>query len=168
MKCWVRSCYVECDRDCVERRQLERLKHDFTYNLQLLKERDAELEQYDVNIVALRTELDQRDARAREAKRVAEEASIRLGIADKRVAALEAASSEAEAQKVETDANGDVEMADASSPAAAPAAAAPAAAATAGDAEIAGWPSPATQSDSWGQNAGSVRPRRAGSRTAAR
>lgn len=85
----------------LERRQLERLKHDFTYNLQLLKERDAELEQYDVEVSALRTELEQRDARARETKRLAEESAAKLTRVDDRVASLEAANTESEAQKAD-------------------------------------------------------------------
>eukprot|EP00966_Prymnesium_polylepis_P188520 4368292-Prymnesium_polylepis.1 len=83
----------------LERRQLERLKHDFTYNLQLLKERDAELEQYDVEVSAMRAELEQRDARARDSKRAADEAAAKLAGADDRVAALDAATAESERQK---------------------------------------------------------------------
>ena len=48
----------------LEQRQFERLKHDFTYNLSLLRERDAELERYDVESAAMRAELEQRTTAA--------------------------------------------------------------------------------------------------------
>ncbi|KAJ3215448.1 hypothetical protein HDU67_000372 [Dinochytrium kinnereticum] len=38
------------------------LKEDFTYNLTLLEERDAELERYDVAVESMKTELNQKDA----------------------------------------------------------------------------------------------------------
>lgn len=38
----------------LEQQQFERLKQDFAYNLSLLRERDAELERYDLEAAALR------------------------------------------------------------------------------------------------------------------
>lgn len=46
----------------LEQKQFERLKSDFKYNLGLLRERDAELEKYDVELATLRDELEQRSA----------------------------------------------------------------------------------------------------------
>jgi hypothetical protein len=46
----------------LEQKQFERLKSDFKYNLSLLRERDAELEKYDVEMAAVRSELEQRVA----------------------------------------------------------------------------------------------------------
>ncbi len=43
----------------LEQAQFERLKHDFTYNLSLLRERDAELEKYDVDNAAMRETVEQ-------------------------------------------------------------------------------------------------------------
>ena len=58
----------------LEQQQFERLKHDFSYNLSLLRERDTELERYDMEAAALRGQLDQRDAALQEAQMQAAEA----------------------------------------------------------------------------------------------
>ena len=41
---------------------MQLLQRDFLYNLSLLRERDAELERYDLEVVVLREELEKRDA----------------------------------------------------------------------------------------------------------
>ena len=42
----------------LEQQQFERLKHDFAYNLSLLRERDAELERYDLEAAGLRGQIE--------------------------------------------------------------------------------------------------------------
>ena len=75
----------------IEQKQFERLKHDFKYNLSLLRERDAELEKYDLETATLRAELEERAAVASKA---AAEATLRdrqLAEERKRVASLQLA-----------------------------------------------------------------------------
>lgn len=73
----------------LEQRQFERLKQDFTYNLSLLRERDAELERYDMETAAMRAELEQRTADAKRAKAEADDRDKLLADEAKHVASLQ-------------------------------------------------------------------------------
>ena len=87
----------------IEQKQFERLKHDFKYNLSLLRERDAELEKYDLETATLRAELEERAAVASKA---AAEGTLRdrqLAEERKRVASLQADVAEAERKQRELD-----------------------------------------------------------------
>jgi len=71
----------------LEQQQFERLKHDFSYNLSLLRERDTELERYDMEAAALRGQLDQRDAALQEAQRAIEELETQAATAASKASA---------------------------------------------------------------------------------
>ena len=85
----------------LEQKQFERLKHDFKYNLSLLRERDAELEKYDLETATLRAELDQRAAEASKAQAEAELRDRHLVDARKKVAELTGKASDAERRERE-------------------------------------------------------------------
>ena len=72
----------------LEQQQFERLKHDFSYNLSLLRERDTELERYDMEAAALRGQLDQRDAALQEAQRAIEELETQAATAASKASAI--------------------------------------------------------------------------------
>ena len=82
----------------LEQQQFERLKHDFSYNLSLLRERDTELERYDMEAAALRGQLDQRDAGLQEAQRGIEELESQAATAASKASAMLAAIAEADKQ----------------------------------------------------------------------
>jgi hypothetical protein len=103
----------------LEQRQFERLKHDFTYNLSLLRERDAELERYDVETAALRSELEvrgqalaaarrelgERDAQLAEEKRKLQARRVEVQTCEKRIRELSDAVErrEADAKRIDAD-----------------------------------------------------------------
>ena len=82
----------------LEQQQFERLKHDFSYNLSLLRERDTELERYDMEAAALRGQLDQRDAALQEAQRAIEELETQAATAASKASAMLATIAEADKQ----------------------------------------------------------------------
>ena len=103
----------------LEQRQFERLKHDFTYNLSLLRERDAELERYDVETAALRSELEvrgqalaaarrelgERDAQLAEEKRKLQARRVEVQTCEKRIRELSdtVERREADAKRIDAD-----------------------------------------------------------------
>ena len=82
----------------LEQQQFERLKHDFSYNLSLLRERDAELECYDMEAAWRRSQLDQRDAGLQDAQRVIDELKSQAATAAARFSTMQATIVEADKQ----------------------------------------------------------------------
>ena len=69
---------------------MQLLQRDFLYNLSLLRERDAELERYDLEVVVLREELEKRDAACHDMRRAWEEREAQEAADRPRVATLQA------------------------------------------------------------------------------
>ena len=72
----------------MSRERLAKLKEDFTYNLRLLEERDAELERYDAAFASLRAALRDKESEASELRIAAAEAAH--AVAHEREASAEA------------------------------------------------------------------------------
>ena len=87
----------------LESKQFERLKHDFKYNLGLLRERDAELEKYDLETAALRTEVERHKARYSKEKAERELKEAEVVEERAKVAALELQISDAAHEKSKVD-----------------------------------------------------------------
>ena len=87
----------------LEQKQFERLKHDFKYNLQLLRERDAELEKYDLETAQLRAELEQKASLTQKAEAESLLRQRELAEERKRTGALLDAATAAERKQRETD-----------------------------------------------------------------
>jgi hypothetical protein len=80
----------------LERKQVERLKADFNYNLDLLRERDAELEKYDCETASLRAELERRAAATSAAVAEAKATGRRVEAERKRAVGLQSELDDAE------------------------------------------------------------------------
>ena len=87
------SLLAEKERDANEAKQrMSKLKDDFTYNLRLLEERDAELERYDASFTHMKAVLRDRDVEISELKIASAEltlSEIESGVSGKRTIRLE-------------------------------------------------------------------------------
>ena len=82
----------------------ERLKHDFKYNLSLLRERDIELEKYDLEIAALRGDLERHISNGKTMQVEASSKEKRIDDERRKVAALRADVAEGEKKALQLEA----------------------------------------------------------------